>query len=117
MHDVTNNKISMTRGDTFVAQVTCKTKSGDVYTPVQGDVIKFYVKHDKMNAAKTAYIDANPVITKEVPIDTMLLTLVPTDTKNLDFGNYVYDLELTYADGTVDTFIAQEKLKILPESN
>ena len=35
----------------------------------------------------------------------MTLTLQPSDTKNLPFGNYVYDIELTTADGFVDTFI------------
>ena len=43
------------------------------------------------------------------------LRIVPNDTKNLPFGSYLYDLELTFADGYVDTFINCASFRIVPE--
>jgi uncharacterized membrane protein YkoI len=45
----------------------------------------------------------------------MILELEPSDTKILDFGSYVYDIEITFKDGTVDTFITEANFKITPE--
>ena len=49
--------------------------------------------------------------TNRIVIDTPGLE----DTKNLDFGTYVYDLQITFADGTVDTFISKSILKLEEE--
>ena len=68
-----------------------------------------------MNSKKTAYRDSEPVINKQIPIDTMLLEFDPSDTKSLDFGDYVYDIEITFEDGSVDTFINNAALIIKPE--
>jgi hypothetical protein len=45
----------------------------------------------------------------------MELVINPEDTKNLAFSSYVYDIELTKEDGTVDTFIDRAKIKITEE--
>lgn len=51
----------------------------------------------------------------DIPIDTMKLAIKPEDTKNLAFGKYVYDIELTKANGEVDTFITKAVFKITEE--
>ena len=51
--------------------------------------------------------DEEPVIVKDIPIDTMILTLDEEDTKDLPFGNYIYDLELRKANGDVATFVTK----------
>ena len=79
--------ISLTRGDTLRVQLELKTDEG-VYTPVEGDVIRF--------SMKKSYGSNVVLIHKEIPLDTMVLTISPTDTKSLDFGDYVYDMEITY---------------------
>lgn len=94
---IEGNTITLTRGDTLKAVVTPKYKDGEDYVPAAGDVIRF--------ALKRRYSDADVLIEKEIPTDTFLLHLEPNDTKALDFGRYVYDIELTYANGDVDTFI------------
>lgn len=99
--------ISMTRGDTFNATVAIYTSNGTPYTPEEGDVVRF--------AAKTDYSDSEPVILKVIPNDTLQLHLDPADTKELEFGKYVYDIELTYANGDVDTFIAKKSLVLTEE--
>lgn len=107
MKTVTGNRINLTRGDTCRVQLTLYTSEGELYTPTEGDVIRF--------AAKKAYEDPVPLIYIVIPNDTLILEIKPTHTKNLAFGAYVYDIQLTCADGTVDTFITKGILKIEEE--
>ena len=57
----------------------------------------------------------DPVIVKTIPNDTQVLSLAPADTKDLGFGLYDYDVEITLADGTVDTFISAAPFKLTKE--
>lgn len=113
-YSINGTDISMTRGDTLKVTIAL-TKDGEEYTPIEGDVIRFAVKSPKMFCDKGEYVDAEPRILKEVPIDTMTLVLDPEDTKNMEFGTYVYDMEITFTDGTVDTFITESKFRLKPE--
>ena len=58
-------------------------------------------------AVKRKYTDDDDkvLIVKQVPLDTMLLELESADTKDLRFGEYVYDIEYTDVNGRPDTFI------------
>lgn len=115
---VKKNAITMTRGDTFRTHVDIfREVDGEKipYTPSGSDVVRFALKHPTMNASRTEYTDQNPLITKEIPLETMILTLLPSDTKSLGFGEYVYDIELTMEDGTVDTFISEAGFTLTPE--
>lgn len=106
-YSVSGTTITLTRGDTFSALITITDTEDRPYTPVVGDSIRFAMKSD--------YDDATPLLIKEIPIDTMILTLEPGDTKNLAFGKYVYDIELTKATGEVDTFITKAVLRLTEE--
>ena len=113
MNNLKNNTIHLTRGDTFQTQVTIK-QNGEPYTPVQGDKIKFAAKRDELNHNRTQFLDKEPLIVKEIPIDTMILQLNPEATAGLDFDVYAYEIEITMAGGRVDTFIS-DKLYLEPE--
>lgn len=104
---VRNNTIFLTRGDTFKAKITITYPNGKVYTPIEGDSVRF--------ALKESVEDEECLIYREVPIDTMLLVINPEDTKELEFGSYVYDIQLTKANGDVDTFITASKFKLTAE--
>lgn len=104
---VKRNIIFLTRGDTFKATLTINNPDGSVYTPVEGDKIRFALKENVE--------DEECLILRDIPIDTMLLVLYPEDTKSLEFGSYVYDIQLTKANGDVDTFITASKLKLTAE--
>lgn len=104
---VRNTTIYLTRGDTFKAQITITNPDGTIYTPQEGDQIRFAMKED-VN-------DEECLIWRNIPIDTMILELDPGDTKELDYGTYVYDIQLTKANGDVDTFITASKLKLTYE--
>ena len=114
MVKINGTTIIMTRGDTLVLQIEA-TQDGEPYVPEEGDSMRFAMKTSRMNAQRTDYQDQVPIVIKDIPMDTMVLRLESSDTKQLDFGEYVYDIQLTYADGTVDTFIAEARLKLSPE--
>ena len=99
--------ITLTRGDTLIVTLTLTDSADQPYTPQSGDVIRF--------ALKKWYTDEDVLITKTIPNNTMILRLDPADTASLKFGDYVYDLQITYADGRVDTFIAKATFKISEE--
>lgn len=111
---ISGTSITLTRGDTLKVKIDI-IKDDTLYVPQSGDSVRFALKHPAMNTKKTAYKDVEPLIVKNIPINTMLLTLNPEDTKDLDFDTYVYDIEITFSDGTVDTFITEAILKLTPE--
>ena len=104
---VKKNAIVLTRGDTFKGRVIIKNRDCTDYVPQEGDVIRFAMKQD--------YTDSEVLIQKTIPNDTLILTLEPSDTKSLDFGEYVYDIQLTKANGDVDTFITKSRLILTEE--
>ena len=105
---VNGTTIQVTRGDTVRLQIELIDSEGHEYIPQEGDSIRFAMKED--------YDDISPIILKEIPIDTLVLQLDPEDTKNLPQPSiYVYDIQITYADGSVDTFIDRAKFKLTEE--
>lgn len=113
MVNINGTKIKLTRGDTLRVLVSL-SMDGEHYTPQEGDAVRFAMRPAGLNSAGTEY--ANPIsVTKTIPIDTMILELEPEDTKSLGFGDYAYDIQITFADGTVDTPIATASLKLTPE--
>lgn len=108
MTEVNGKQITMTRGDTFRCIVGMVTKSGIIVTPKDGDRIVFTVKKK--------YSDTHPLLQIEIPTDTMLLEIQSKDTKDWQQpAEYVYDIQLIRADGTVDTFIDRATLRIMEE--
>ena len=111
---ISGTTIRMTRGDTLVAKVGIM-HGDEPYTPGDGDVVRFALKSSALNATRTDYADAEPLFVKTIPNDTLTLQLDPMDTKRLGFGDYVYDIQITFSDGRIDTFITEAKLILLPE--
>ena len=110
---VDGNKITMTRGDTLRVKVGIVV-DGEAYAPQEYDVVRFAVKHSTLNSTQTEYTDAQPLVTKTIPNETLILELEPSDTKSLGFGKYDYDIQITFGDGTVSTFI-NDKLVLTKE--
>lgn len=103
-----NNKITLTKGDSFYSVINVVTSIGrQPYEPEEGDEIRF--------AMKKNYDDAECLIEKDIDTEDLILHLAPADTKTLDVGEYVYDIQLTTAGGDVDTFIAMAKLVLTEE--
>lgn len=101
MVTIDGTTITMVRGDTAKIAIEITNANGDPYEIQNGDSIRF--------AAKKKYTDNAVLIQKDVDVEDLILILNPEDTKPLEMGaskgKYVYDIQITQADGTVDTFI------------
>ena len=110
-----NNNITLTRGDTLSLTVqllheviSANGTTIEPYMPVEGDVIRFAV-----SKGYKGEIGYELKLSKVIPHDTLTFTCSPTETA-LEYGQYNYDVEITHADGAVDTFISA-KLNITGE--
>ncbi len=100
--------IWMTRGDTVRIELTLTDLSGNPYVPDAGDQILFTVKK--------SYKDKEALFVKEVDLTNLVLTIEPEDTNNLQMNkDYEYDMQLTKANGDIDTFITPSILHIAEE--
>lgn len=111
---IKKNTITLTRGDTLRVKIDL-FKDDEPYTPVEGDTVRFALKNTDKTPDGTEYIDTEPLILKDIPISTMVLEIEPEDTKDLGFKTYVYDMEITFGDGTVDTFITEAPFNLTGE--
>ena len=109
MYVVKKTSITLTRGDTFKALISITDKDGRPYELQEGDVVRFAMKKNYSDP------DDQVLINKVIPNETLILTLVPEDTKHLPFGTYVYDIQLTTVGGEVDTFITKASLTLTEE--
>lgn len=83
------------------------TKQEIEYQPVDGDVVEFHMKKRRR--------DKEPLITKIIPNDTLLLEFSSDETKNLEYKTYRYDIQIQFASGAVDTFITDSGFTITTE--
>lgn len=104
-------KIMIVRGDTKKFYLSVIYGQDCVpYEVETGDIFRFTVK-------KYLY-DHDPLISKEIIVEdpeSTMLELAPEDTKDLLFGEYHYNLELTTTEGDVYTIIPDSLFMVLPK--
>lgn len=93
------NNITLTKGDTLTLTVSL-IKEDQPYTPEVGDVIRFACS--KGFVGETAY---ELKFSEPIPNDTLTVTIPAATTALLEYKTYNYDVEITHADGSVDTVI------------
>lgn len=101
-----SKRMEIVRGNTGKARLTFKF-SGIPYEMEDGDVINFTVKRD----AKSD----NALIAKEYTENPFILHLEPSDTKPLNYGEYVYDVQLVRANGDTHTGIKVKPFVVTEE--
>lgn len=102
-----NGTINLTRGDTFYAVVKLYNFYGDSVTLNELDKVRF--------ALKESYDSCRPILVIDIPVDTMTLRIAPEDTKHLRYGTYVYDIEVTFTTGDIDTVIPRKTFNLMEE--
>lgn len=89
------SEIKVVQGDDARINFSLKYASGTPYTFREGDKVVFTVR---------PRLSEEPVITKEVTVDTpaaiATVVLIPEDTATLRMGTYVYDAKLINGNGT-----------------
>lgn len=104
---IDNNAIKLTRGDTAILTVSLKNgMTQEPYTVAEGDVLVLTVKQ--------AVRDTMPVLQKRL-VGSSTFRIDPSDTAQLAFRRYKYDVELTTAAGDVFTVIGPAAFEILSE--
>lgn len=105
--DEETNEIELTRGDSLIVKINM-FRDDVAFTPTDGSSLQFALK-------KKATDKGDALAVVDIPIDTMILELMPDHTKELPFGDYVYDIQLTTPNGIVDTFITATRLTLTEE--
>lgn len=99
---IVNNKIYLVRGDSGAITVTVLNPDGSERSIQPNDEILMTVR-----AAPTSAI----LFQKTGPE----IVINPEDTASLAFGTYCYDVQITLANGTVDTIIPKNEFIVLEE--
>lgn len=98
-----NNTIVLTRGDSAGFDINITDASGDPVSLDASTIVTFTVK--------ASINDENALITKH----GTEINILPEDTSSLAYGDYVYDVQLNYEDGTVETIITPSTFRITGE--
>ena len=85
-HHKEDNTIRITRGDSLTVNVVLTDNDGFPYEPVEGDEVWFTVKKSANSA--------DVLIRKSIDITNLVLDLVESDTENLAFGEFRYEIEV-----------------------
>lgn len=107
---INGTKLSMIRGDTESITISIKDTEGELIPLVIGDTVYFTMKKNMNNETKviqkviTSFTDGSAII-----------DLLHDDTKNISFGEYYYDVQVTYENGTVRTVLGPDTFTILGE--
>lgn len=108
----TNKDLYMTRGDDVYLDVEIRQRDFpyEVYEMQEGDKLTFTVRKYKEEDVD----DSNPILFQIVS-ETNSIYIEPKYTKDLEFSDYYYDVQLTLDSGEVNTIIGVNKLKLLSE--
>lgn len=91
------------RGNTASFAFKCKNKTNNLSMFKDGDTVYFTIRK---------IIGGDSILQKtcsSFPNDICTIEISPQETQALDEGNYIYDLVLNRADGTVDTLNPNRK--------
>lgn len=102
-----NNVIRLTRGDTARFSVTVKNDiTKNPYDVLPTDTLIMTIKKSVR--------DSEPCVQKKI-VGSNVFHILPTDTSDLPFGRYVYDVQLTTNDSDVYTVVPPTVFELMKE--
>ena len=110
MFEIDDNRIFLTRGDTCVIGITLTNMDGTAYEPKPDDVIIFRMKRNATKAPTEMLIEKEAdIVDGEITVG-----IGPSDTVELAFGEYHYEVELVTGDEGSEhyTVIADQTFEI-----
>ena len=105
MFQAQNNNIVIIRGDSGAFTISIADTNGSPVALTDGDVLTFTLRRTPRSST----------IVLQKTITDGTLTINPSDTQDMPFGSYVYDVELKRADGYTDTIISPHEFLLLEE--
>lgn len=111
--NVYGRTIRITRGDTAYISLDIKIKNRDVYKLSDNDKVYFTVKQSPYddNFLFQKVLDSNSYIDDE----QLFIHIEPSDTANLCYGKYLFDVQLIVGESDVYTIIPPSLFEIMPE--
>ena len=110
---IAGDTIFITRGDSGNFDVFARTAAApqQIIPLVTGDTVYFTVK----TSWRTSVNVLQKVVTSFTPEGKAEIQLLPSDTKELEVADYAYDVQITWANGQVETIIEPAIFTIGPE--
>lgn len=96
-----NNTIEMVRGDSETLNVRIEDSNGLVPF-VTGDTVYFTVKKDIQLLEKDLQVTVTTFNNGQAEVN-----IKPQDTKTMEPGRYIYDVQVTFSSGEVKTIIPE----------
>lgn len=118
MVKVKGKTITMTRGDSAHIEIQMEYEGGMLYEALRGDVIRFTVKKNYGDTAPLIVIDIEPYVPdgEEMElVESVELHILPSHTRDLEYGSYRFDIQLLRVNGDIDTFIDKGTLILTEE--
>ena len=110
----TRFEATMTRGDTEPLSIFLTKEDGKTVIPfADGDSVFFTVKKNSSDEDIEAVLQK--VVTKFELDGTAYIKIEHEDTKNIDAGNYIYDVRVVKSNGDVKTIIPTSAFHLLQE--
>ena len=106
---IQGTNISMIRGDSESLTVRC-TQDGNPAPLENGDTIYFTVREDAESE-----IALQKAVTEFTEEGEAVIGIGHGDTEGMETGDYVYDVQLTRADGTVTTLVPISRFRLTEE--
>ena len=98
---IEGNTISMIRGDSESLTIRCQEPDGDAHPFQEGDKVYFTIKKSEYTQVKLF----QKVVTAFGEEGEAQVEISPEDTREMDFGVYRYDVQLTDREGRVTTIL------------
>lgn len=102
-----NNNIRLTRGDTAKFVVSVQNESiREPYDILSSDTLTMTIK-DSIR-------DGEPCVQKTI-VGSNTFHILPSDTSSMNFGKYIYDIQLTTSGGDVYTIVEPSTFELMEE--
>lgn len=111
MKVISNNKIYARRGDSHVLRVRWQDQNGEPILLGENDKVCLTVK-ENMYATEYKIRKIGEISNAEIGLVDFIFT--PADTKDLDYFEYVYDIQVTRSTGQIKTIVPNSDEKELP---
>lgn len=106
MLTISNQNIFLTRGDTAKIALSITSAGNSAYDSTKDTVVL---------TVKKSTTDKEKILQKTAV--NGIITISHADTRNLEYGDYVYDVQLTTAAGDVCTIITPHRFRLEEEVN